>query len=126
MPDGDKSVIYLELNRKEKEFNETFYDNFISFEKQLEREETKQKFLKSWEEEKLYNYEVGINFDTQVDDGSLKRSYLSKYGNKNFKNKSWKKKGIDPDDIQKEEIENEEIKEGQKNSGDKNSKPEIL
>ena len=125
MPDGDKSIITLELSRKEKEFNETFYDNFISFEKQLEREETKQKFLKSWEEEKLYNYEVGINFDTQVDDGSLKRSYLSKYGNKNFKNKSWKKKGIDPDDIQKEEIENEEIKEGNKKIGENKSKPEI-
>ena len=40
----------------------------------------------------MYNYEVGINFDTQVDDVSLKRSYLSKYGNKKFKNKSWKKK----------------------------------
>ena len=59
----------------------------------------------------MYNYEVGINFDTQVDDGSLKRSYLSKYGSKKFKNKSWKKKGINPDEIEKEEIENEESKE---------------
>jgi hypothetical protein len=48
MPDGDKSNLILRLYRKGRENNEIFYDNYVSYEKQSEREkeENTKKMLK--------------------------------------------------------------------------------
>ena len=111
LPDGDETNIYLILYRKERKGNEAFYDHYIGYERQQrrEKEKEKKKISESWGEDDttIYNYEVGINFDTQIDDGSLKRSYMSKYVTKNFKNKTWKKHGMGFDDVS--EVNNEEL-----------------
>ena len=111
LPDGDETNISLILYRKDRKENEAFYDHYIGYERQQrkEKEKEKKKITESWGEDDttIYNYEVGINFDTQIDDGSLKRSYMSKYVNKNFKNKTWKKHGMGFDDVS--EVNNEDL-----------------
>ena len=123
LPDGDKSNLNLKLYRRGREDNEAFYDTYVSYEKQLLRgkEEEKKKFLERLEKNEFYNLDVGINYDTQIDDGTLKRSYLSKYVNRNFKNKNSKIPGdpdkmyddpISPTEEQMEEIAEKKIKIG--------------
>lgn len=85
----------------------------------------KQKPLKSWEEEKgdIYHYDVWINFKTQVDDENLRRSYLSKNANKNFKAKEWKRKVIYPYDIKYDgeaEVNNDNMRKMKKFKWNKN------
>jgi len=73
MPDGENSMIMLKLIRKEKEKDEAFYDAFISFEKELERENEKKKYLNSFGDEKNFTYDVGgINYDHQIVDKDAK------------------------------------------------------
>ena len=69
MPDGENSMIILQLTREEKEKDEAFYDAFVSFEKALERENEKKKYLNSFGDEKNFTYDVGgINYDHQIVD----------------------------------------------------------
>ena len=73
MPDGENSMIILQLTRKEKEKDEAFYDAFVSFEKELERENEKKKYLNSFGDEKNFTYDVGgINYDHQIVDKDAK------------------------------------------------------
>ena len=86
LPDGDESSIILKLSRKEKIYNENFYDSYISFEKQVEREQAQPKRKNSWQNENddLYNFDDGKSPHTQIYDGS-QMAYLNKANiEKNF------------------------------------------
>ena len=78
MPDGEETNIFLELRRKDRKGNEAFYDHYISYARQQKREKEREqkKITESWGENDttIINYEVGINFETQIDDGTLRRA----------------------------------------------------
>jgi hypothetical protein len=58
-PDGDKSNLTFGLYRRGRESNEILYDNYVSYEKQSEREkeENTKKMLKRIEKNDFYNLE---------------------------------------------------------------------
>ena len=57
-----------------------------------------QKNVKKNRKKLFYNLDVSVNYDIYGDDGNLKRSYLNKYVNRNYKNKNTTVPG-DPDKI---------------------------
>ena len=62
-----------------------------------------QKNVKKNRKKLFYNLDVSVNYDIYGDDGNLKRSYLNKYVNRNYKNKNTTVPG-DPDKIYDDDI----------------------